>query len=310
MSYAVAKKINPGLDYTSFQANFIAPPKCRHLAEYIQHANQEIALLQTRKQLRWATLDLFEQLAAENIIYAEIRFAPLLHLQAGLSPREVVQVVNEAVKEGCQQTGIEAGIILATLRHFNEAQSRETAQLVQDFKGSKIVGLDLAADEAAWPIDAHRAAFDFAERQQLNITAHAGEAKGPESVWETLRELHAQRLGHGVRSIEDPQLIDYLKQQHIHLEICPTSNIQTNVFNRITDHPVNALYQAGISLSINTDGRTIANTSLSQEYQLLARHFGWTRTHFLHCNLEAVKHAFTSKSIKTQLRQQLLAAYA
>lgn len=309
MSYEVAKKINPKLTYERFQSDFIAPDKCRDLADYLKRADEQLALLQTEAHLRWAVQDLFEQLSAENVIYAEIRFAPLLHLKEGLKPEKVVAVVNQAVEEGVQKTGIEAGLILATLRNFSEAQSLQTATLVKAYKGSRVVGFDIAGDEAAWPIDAHRAAFDFAHEHQLNITAHAGEAKGAESVWQTLEHFHPHRIGHGVRSIEDPALLDKLKAQNIHLEVCPTSNIQTDVFDAMAKHSVDQLYRAGISLSIHTDTRTISNTTLSQEYQLLTGHFAWTKAHFRHCNLEAIQHAFTDEETKARLRERIMEAY-
>lgn len=309
MSYAVAKKIKPSLTEADFQRDFIAPDKCRNLADYLKRANQQLALMQTAEQLRLVTLDLFEQLAAENVIYAEIRFAPLLHLEQGLPPREVVRIVNEAVTEGKQKTGIEAGLILATLRHYSEAQSMETVRLVQEFQGTNVVGFDIAADEAAWPIDAHKSAFSFAYEQGLNATAHAGEAKGAESIRETLEYFRPSRIGHGVRSVEDPNLVALLAEKKIHLEICPTSNIQTNVFQEMEDHVVDQLYRSGISLSINTDGRTISNTRLSEEYRLLAEHFGWTIDHFRYCNLEAIRHAFTDEATKRRLESKILAAY-
>lgn len=309
MSYAVAKKIKPSLTQEDFQQDFIAPAKCHDLADYLKRANQELALLQTAEQLYWTTLDLFEQLAAENIIYAEIRFAPLLHLEQGLQPKEVVNIVNEAVTKGKRKKGIEAGLILATLRHYSEAQSMETVHLVQEFRGTNVVGFDIAADEAAWPIDAHKSAFTFAYEHQLNATAHAGEAKGAASVRETLTYFRPSRIGHGVRSIEELGLLKELKEKDIHLEVCPTSNIQTNVFDQMSDHSIDQLYRAGISLSINTDARTISNTTLSREYQILQEHFGWTKVHFRRCNLEAIRHAFTDEKTKRRLEDRILAAY-
>jgi len=309
MSYAVAKKINPQLAYERFQSDFIAPDKCRDLADYLKRADEQLALLQTKEHLRWAVQDLFKQLSAENVIYAEIRFAPLLHVKEGLKPEEVVAVVNQAVEEGVQKTGIKGGLILATLRNYSEAQSLQTAALVKEFKGSSVVGFDIAGDEAAWPVDAHRSAFDFAHEHQLNITAHAGEARGAESVWETLECFHPHRIGHGVRSVEDPTLVDDLKDKNIHLEICPTSNIQTNVFDTMAKHSVDQLYRAGISLSIHTDTRTISDTTLSREYQLLTEHFAWTKAHFRYCNLEAIQHAFTDEETKARLKERVMEAY-
>ena len=142
------------------------------------------------------------------------------------------------------------------------------------------------------------------------MTAHAGEAAGAESVWETLRELAPSRIGHGIRSVEDPKLITHLKQQHIHLEVCPTSNVQTNVCNSLREHPVDRLYRGGISLSINTDSRTITDTTLSREYQELEQTFHWSREELLQCNLEAIRAAFLPAEARQRLEAQLMHAYS
>ena len=309
LSYEVVKQLNPSISLLAYQEAFIAPPKCTDLADFIQRALKGVDLMQTATALRLVTLDLFRQLKADNVIYAEIRFAPLLHIEGGLSPKEVVTIVNEAVSEGIVATGIEAGLILCTLRHYTEAQSMETVQLVKDFQGTHIVGFDIAADEAGFPIDSHIQAFQYAQNHDLNITAHAGEAKGADSVWETLQHFHPSRIGHGVRSIEDPELIAFLQEKSIHLEVCPTSNVQTNVVDEIKNHPADKIYQSGVSMSINTDARTIANVTLASEYALLERVFNWQKAHFLQCNLEAIEHAFTTVEKKVQLKEKIKTAY-
>lgn len=309
LSYEVVKQLDPSISLLAYQEAFIAPPKCTDLADFIQRALKGVDLMQTATALRLVTLDLFRQLKADNVIYAEIRFAPLLHVEGGLSPKEVVSIVNEAVTEGIATTGVEAGLILCTLRHYTENQSMETVQLVKDFQGTHVVGFDIAADEAGFPIDNHLKAFQFAQDHGLNITAHAGEAKGAESVWETLQHFHPSRIGHGVRSIEDHELIAFLQEKNIHLEVCPTSNVQTNVVDEIKNHPADKIYQSGISMSINTDARTIANVTLASEYALLESVFNWQKAHFLTCNLEAIEHAFTSAEKKAQLKERIRLAY-
>ena len=241
--------------------------------------------------------------------YAEIRFAPLLHLQGGLSAQEVVSIVEQTTAQGVRQTGIEAGLILCTLRNYKEAQSLQTVRLVEHFRGSRVVGFDIAADEAGFPIDEHISAFTYALDRGLHCTAHAGEARGPKSVWETLEHFRPSRIGHGVRSIEDPALIHQLAEADIHLEVCPTSNIQTNVFDRMDDHCADQLFRSGLSMSINTDARTISNVSLTDEYHTLQRLFDWPKEHFLHCNLEAMRHAFTSQEVKGKIGRLLKQAY-
>ncbi|NUO02316.1 MAG: adenosine deaminase [Saprospiraceae bacterium] len=309
LSYHVVQQLAPGISYESYLESFVAPPKCTDLADYLTRAVKGFELMQTKEALRLVTLDLCDQLQADHVAYAEIRFAPLLHLQNGLTPTEVVQTVNDALAEGMAKTGLIAGLILCTLRHFSEAQSMETVELVAEFKGTHVVGFDIAADEAGFPIDNHVKAFAFAKEKGLHTTAHAGEAKGAESVWETLQNFRPSRIGHGVRSVEDPRLLDFLKQQSIHLEVCPTSNVQTNVVETIKDHPADAIYRSGVSMSVNTDCRTVSNVTLTHEYHVLQQEFNWHKAHFLTCNLEAIDHAFAPEEKKEALRAIIRKAY-
>jgi adenosine deaminase len=309
LSYNVVKQINPDITYEEYRQSFVAPPKCTDLADYLIRAIKGFELMQTKEQLRLVTLDLFNQLKADNVIYAEMRFAPLQHLQKGLTPVEVVETVNGAVTEGIQQTGIEAGIILCTLRHYNAKQSMETVKLVDQFRGTNVIGFDIAADEAGFPVTNHIEAFEFAKANAIHCTAHAGEAKGSASVWETLQHFHPSRIGHGVRSAEDSNLLDFLKKENIHLEVCPTSNIQTNVYDKPEDHTADKIYNAGVSMSINTDCRTISDTTLTDEYKTLEKIFNWSKEHFLKCNLEAIEHSFTTKEKKEKLKEKILAGF-
>ena len=152
LSYECVKQLSPSVTLEDYNNSFIAPPKCTDLADYITRAIKGFELMQTREQLRLVTLDLFKQLKNDNVVYAEFRFAPLQHTLKGLAPEEVVQVVNDATEEGIKLYGVEAGIILCTLRHYTEAQSMETVQLAKKFKGSHVVGFDIAADEAGFPV--------------------------------------------------------------------------------------------------------------------------------------------------------------
>jgi adenosine deaminase len=310
LSYKAVQQINPAISLEEYNESFIAPPKCTDLMDYLTRAVKGFQLMQTKEQLRLVTLDLFEQLQADNVIYAEIRFAPLLHIEQGLTPEEVVETVNKAVEDGIQQTGVQANIILCTLRHYNEAQSMQTVQLVKKYRVTHVVGFDIAGDEAGYPVDAHKKAFDFAKENGLHITSHGGEASGADSVREVLANFHPSRIGHGVRSVEDESLLSFLKENNIHLEVCPTSNVQTNVVNKIQDHPADKIYRTGISMSINTDCRTISDTTLNKEYDLLTKTFNWQKAQFLKCNLEAISHAFCSAEMKEVLKQKIAIAYS
>ena len=305
LSYKLVKQLKPETTADAYRQSFIAPPKCTDLADYITRAISAIQLMQTKENLRMVVDDLFEQLGADRVIYAEMRFAPLEHQLKGLSPEEVVDTVNDQVTFNVKRTGIQAGIILCTLRHYSAAQSMHTVQLVEKFKGTRVMGFDIASDEAGYPIDNHVQAFEYANQHAIKCTAHAGEAKGPESVWETLNYFKPLRIGHGVRSMEDKALIDHLVQNEIHLEVCPTSNIQTDVFHEIHDHNINKIFESGVSLSVNTDCRTISDVNLDSEYQLLDEVFRWSSEHFYRCNMEAIKHAFCDEIVKREVQKKL-----
>lgn len=301
ISYHCARILMPTLNLRRFRMQFIAPKKCSDLGDFLSKITPQLNLLQTTFALRQAVDDIFDQLHADGVIYAELRFAPLLHLNQNLTAEAVVETVLEAMQVRSQIYGIEANLILCTLRHFSEQQSMETARLVTRYLGKGVVALDLAADEARYPLDNHVKAFHYVRSHGGDCIAHAGEARGAASVNETLDNLNVSRIGHGVRSVEDQVTLDRLLRENIHLEVCPGCNIVCNVYPSIGEHPVNRLFQEGISLSINTDARTVANTTLNQEYQRLHRIFGWTDKEFLTCNMYAVQASFSSPKVKLRL---------
>ncbi len=309
LSYDVVSKIDPFVTKEDYLNDHIAPEKCIDLADFLTRAVKGFALMQTREQLQLVVHDLFKQLVADNVLYAEIRFAPLQHLQQGLTPYEVVAATEQATAAAVKETGIEARLILCTLRHFTGAQSLETVKLVEQFKDTYVAGFDIAADEAGFPVDAHISAFKYAKEKNIFCTAHAGEAKGAASVWETLQYFGPTRIGHGVRSVEDQKLVAHLKKNNIHLEICPTCNVQINIYDTYKNHPVDKLYRSGVLLNINTDARTICNINLNREYEKLQQNFGWTVDDFYTTNVNALRAAFIPDEVKTILLAKLKAGY-
>lgn len=295
----------PHISRAEYEAEFIAPSQCASLADFLTRAPRGFQLMQTEEALRIVTEDVFDQLRSDDVVYAELRFAPLLHTYQGLTPAAVVAAVDRATEQCIQATGIEARLILCTLRHFQPDQSLETAHLVKQFAGSRVVALDIAGDEAGYPVDAHIPAYQFAIDSGLYRTAHAGEARGAESVWETLEILQPMRIGHGVRSVEDASLLSHLRDRRIHLEVCPSSNVQTRAFRSFPEHSIDRLYRAGVPLGINTDARTITNVTLEEEYARLHQAFGWNEEEFLAANREALRAAF----IEDRLRQRLLSRF-
>lgn len=309
LQYAGAVQLNPALTREEYQRDFAAPIKCTNLAEFLKGVPRILELLQTERGLQVLVADMFRQLAEDNIIYAEVRFAPFLHTEKELSARDVVGIVEAEVDKVSRDSGIESRIILCSLRHFSAEQSMTTAQLADEFKGSRVVAFDLAGDEAGYPLKIHLEAFRFAKDRGIALTSHAGEAAGAASVWETLREIKPDRIGHGVRSIEDPALVEYLKQEQIHLEMCPTCNVQIDVFPTLAEHPIDDLYRRGLSLGISTDNRTLTPVTLTQEYEQLAATFGWGNDEFLACNAYAINAAFVPQDVKDALLRRMRQAY-
>ena len=310
LSYQAVSALAPSVTHEEYQRDYIAPARCANLADFLSRAPMGFRLMQTEDALRLVTEDVFRQLVEDGVIYAEIRFAPMLHLDRGLGPERVIAIVEKEVDRLIRETGMQAGLILCTLRHFTEAQSMLTASLVEKFRGSRVVALDIAGDEAGFPLDAHIGAYRYAREHGLSRTAHAGEGAGPESVWETLRMLEPQRIGHGTRSFEDPNLVEHLRRERVHLELCPTSNVQIIPSIRsMEEHPIDRLYRAGVSLNINSDGRMLTPTNLTREYEILGRVFGWSGEEFLRANLMGVDAAFADDTVKKQLRKRLLEGY-
>lgn len=301
LSYYCAKQLLPEMDLKTFRDTFIAPNKCKDLGDFLSKIEPTLNILQTKLAITLAVDDLFDQLKADNVIYAEFRFAPLLHTRLGLSAEDVTQTALDAMHKASAKHEIEAGLLLCTLRHFNAEESMKTAKLVTSFMNQGVVGLDLAADEARYPLDNHIAAFKHVRNLGGNVIAHAGEAKGAESVIEVLDKLKVTRVGHGVRCIENEAVVTRLRQQNVLLEICPSCNIVCNVFENIESHSVQKLKQAGVRLNINTDARTIAHTTLNEEYQLLHDMFGWQNEDFIQTNIDALNASFISSKTRDKL---------
>ena len=194
LSYEVVRRLAPDVTPEAFRRDFVAPPKCRSLAEYLRTPPHHVALMQSEEALRLVVDDLFAQLGRDGVIYAEIRFAPLFHTRRGLSSEQVVAIVDYTVARASAASGIEARLILATLRHFSEAQSLETVRLVERFRGTRVVAFDIAGDEAGYPLDRAPGRVPLRQRARHPATPPTLARRcGAESVWETLRLLRPSR---------------------------------------------------------------------------------------------------------------------
>lgn len=285
----------------------IAPPVCENLADYLTRVETALDVLQTASALERVAYELIEDMAGESMVYAEIRYAPQLCIRGGLSMQQVIDAVTAGLHAARTDFGVSSGQIICCLRHDPSALSDEVAQCaIANWRPGRVVGLDLAADEALYGGFPHRTAFRLTRGVGMPRTVHAGEAAGAESIREAITLLAAQRLGHGVHLEEDPTLFEPVRERQITLEMCPTSNVVTQAVNSLAEHPIDRYLKLNLPVTVNTDGRTTSNTTLTQEYQKLNRQFGWGLDQMQRTVLTAAASAFVSNEEKTELRRAIL----
>ncbi len=257
-----------------------APVPCGSLSEYLSRFALPVACLQEEYALERAVRELTEDLAGEGQTYGEIRFAPQLHLQKGLSQEQVIRAAVRGAEQGMKNApSIRVGLLLCCMRGEgaeNERQNMETIDLAADFRnGGVVCGVDLAGAEEVYDTGLFRNLFLRADRYGLKRTIHAGEADGPDSVRKAL-DMGAMRIGHGIAAAKDERLMRELADRKIPLEVCVTSNVQTKGVPSLQDHPIRRLYEAGVRVTLNTDNRTVSDTTLKKEIRLAKTAFGFT----------------------------------
>src|SRR5438105_12296515 len=275
------------------------------LVEYITYFELPIAVLQTVPALERASYELCEDLHKDNVRYAEIRYGPWLHVQQGLSLTDVIRAVLSGWKAGRKSFRLEGGVIVTALRDMPPAQNVSLAQVAGRFVGDGVVGFDLAGDEAGHPPILHEDAFRVARSLGLNITIHAGEAAGPESVRQAI-SMGAVRLGHGVRAQEDPEVVATIKENGVQLDMAPTSNAQTKAVRRLQDHPLKRFHEQGMKVTISTDSRTVSDVTLTQEYQSVTTVLGCSREEIWAMNMQALEGGFGDEVTRARLRHEFV----
>ena len=279
---------------------------CRDLNEYLAKFDFTAELLETREQLSECAYLLQEELAQLGYVYAEIRFAPQRHGARGLSQREAV----EAVLEGLGRSSFEARIILCCMRGDDTLEANlETVRLAAEYLGRGVVALDLAGAEALFPTADYADVFALARKLGVPFTIHAGEADGPQSVWDAL-SFGAQRIGHGIRAIEDDALVERLAREGIALEMCPTSELQTSAIDDYAKFPLAGLIERGVVVTVNSDNMGVSGTDVRRELLLLTSLFGLTDKDVHQLLANAARSAFASDALKEELVRRIDAEFA
>lgn len=280
-------------------------PGCRDLTEFLQKFAFPCMLLQTKTGITTAVYNLCQELKSQGLIYAEIRFAPQKSCDQGLTQEEVVL----AALEGLHMSSFRANLVLSCMRGennpVNEALNRETIRLAGKYLGQGVGGADLAGAEALFPTSGFAPVFAYARELGVPFEIHAGEADGPESVRQAIA-FGANRIGHGVRSIEDPSLVAELAELRIPLLICPTSNVQTCAIAQVSDLPIRTFLNAGVRFTICSDDPSIEGTTIKAEWEKIIDIFRLTRQEIRSLYLTAVDAAFCSDVIRQDLKNSLL----
>ncbi|GAA0542605.1 adenosine deaminase [Paractinoplanes ferrugineus] len=292
----------PATDPEALGAWFVAAADSGSLERYLETFAHTVAVMQTPAALHRVAKECALDLAADGVVYAEVRYAPEQHLEHGLSLDDVVEAVNAGFVEGCEEAAalgrpIRVGVLLTAMRHA--ARSQEIAELSVRFRDQGVVGFDIAGAEAGFPPTRHLDAFEYLQRENFHFTIHAGEAFGLPSIWQAIQWCGADRLGHGVRLVDDiaggevlGRLAAYVRDKRIPLELCPSSNVQTGAAASIAEHPIGLLHDLRFRVTVNTDNRLMSGTSMSREMALLSEAFGWGWAELQWLTINAMKSAF------------------
>ena len=253
------------------------------LPKYLEGFAHTIAVMQTEEALERVAYEQAEDLSRDGVVYFETRFAPIFHVQKGLSYQQVVSAVLKGLASGRKDFGISSGLIICAMRNMDV--SLEMAELAVDFRKRGVVGFDLAGEEGGYPPKKHVEAFHYIQRQNFNITIHAGEGFGMESIWQAIQYCGAHRIGHGTRLIDDIALADgkavklsdlaqFVLDKRIPLEICLLSNVHTGAAPSLSEHPFKIFYQEKFRVTLNTDNRLMSDTTMTKEFEAARDTFG------------------------------------
>jgi adenosine deaminase len=291
----------PATDPAALGAWFVDAASSGSLERYLETFAHTVAVMQTEESLFRVAAECAEDLAADGVVYAEVRYAPEQHLEAGLSLDQVVEAVAAGFAAGCATAAaagrtIRIGTLLTAMRHA--ARSQEIAELAVRYRDAGVVGFDIAGAEVGFPPTRHLDAFEYLQRENAHFTIHAGEAFGLPSIWQAIQWCGADRLGHGVRIVDDitgstlGRLASYVRDKRIPLELCPSSNVQTGAAPSIAEHPIGLLRDLRFRVTVNTDNRLMSGTSMSREMSLLVDAFGYGWSELQWFTVNAMKSAF------------------
>lgn len=304
----------PTTDVADLQKWFHRGAKRNDLVLYLETFAHTVGVMQHRDAIERVAFECAQDLASDGVVYAEVRFAPELNTEAGLTLDEVVRAALDGFKRGSAGTNLTVYVLCCAMR--TAARSLEIAELAVRWRDEGVVGFDIAGAEAGYPPTRHLDAFQYIQRSNFHSTIHAGEAFGLPSIWEALQFCGAERLGHGVRIVDDitgepgneklGRLAQFVRDRRIPLELCPTSNVNTGVCASIATHPIGMLKRLRFRVTVNTDNRLMSATSMTNEFEQLAEAFDWNINDFQWLTVNAMKSAFAPFDERLKLINQVI----
>ena len=298
----LARKQNvelPTFDPLELEKYVMSGKYCKNLAEYLQGFDITLSVMQELEALYRIAYELAEDAAEENVWYMEVRFSPILHIRRGLKLTTIVDAVIEGLQDAEKKFNIKTGIIICGMRNINPETSLILAELSVAYKNKGVVGFDLAGQEENYPAENHKEAFYIIRKNNINTTAHAGEAYGPESIHQAIHSCGTHRIGHGTRLYEDGDLLNFVNDHRIPIEACLTSNIQTGAASSYETHPFRFYYDYGLRITLNTDNRLVSDTTVTKELYLAAKYLNLNLDDIKSIILDGFKSAFLPNRAKS-----------
>ena len=280
--------------------------KMKNLEEYLKIFDITLSVLQTPESLQRVSFELAEDCWNDSVRYVEVRYSPILHTQKGMTSSESVNAVKMGLDQAEAEFGIKTGIILCGIRNISPEVSLKLADLAVQYKNQGVVGFDLAGAEENFPAKHHQEAFELILKKNINATLHAGEAFGPESIHQAIHACGAHRIGHGTRLKENEDLMAFINDHRIALEICLKSNIQTRSISSLKNHPFKYYFDQHLRVTLNTDNRLISDTTLSEEYYLAAETFNLTMQDIRTIIINGFKSAFLPHNERRDLIKNIV----
>jgi adenosine deaminase len=296
----------PSFNKEEIKEELIAPLDCESLDEYLKRFSIPNSVMQSNGNLKRISFELFEDAAKENVKYMEVRFAPLLHTRKGLSVEEIIQSVIEGMKEAEEHFDIKGNIILSCMRTMSVESAFEVVEKGKIFLGKGVAAIDLCASEEEGFCEKFIEPIALAREYGYRVTIHAGETGIGKNVLEAVEWLGAERIGHGVFIKDCVDAYNIVKEKQIVLEMCPTSNIQTKAVNQFSDHPIFNFHREGIKVTVNTDNRTVSDTTMTKECNLVCNEFTMSDEEYKQIYMNSVQASFANEETKEKLKKYLL----